>query len=141
MTDAGFLETLDRAAEWTDLDILLHGLSELGVEPILLTQPLPGTYYDYVGVSYAARQAFYTRLRSAASPFGVPVVDFANHDYDLYFVNDPNSHLSRKGWVYYAQALDAFFHGALDQLDAEEWSTGPLLPGDSARADPALRGW
>jgi D-alanine transfer protein len=121
--DAWFLDNLDHTAEFTDLDVLLHGLSELGAQPLVISQPIPGAYYDYIGISQQARMQYYSRLRALCSQYGVPVVDFENHDDDRYFVTDPNSHLSRLGWVYYDQALDAFFHGAMDQLDPAEWSS------------------
>jgi D-alanine transfer protein len=121
--DAWFVDNLDHSAEFTDLDVLLRGLSELGAQPLVISQPIPGVYYDYVGVSQQARMQYYSRLRALCSQYGVPVVDFEDHDDDQYFVTDPNSHLSRLGWVYYDQALDAFFHGTLDQLDPAEWSS------------------
>jgi poly-D-alanine transfer protein DltD len=43
----------------------------------------------------------------------VPLLDFAEHDTDKYFLIDPWSHLSRKGWIYFDRALDAFYHDAL----------------------------
>jgi D-alanine transfer protein len=122
--DAWFVDNLDNTAEFTDLDLLLRGLSELSARPLVISQPLPGTYYDYVGVSQQARMQFYGRLRALCAEYGVPLVDFENHDLDRYFVSDPNSHLSRLGWVYYDQALDAFFHDTMDQLDPAEWSSG-----------------
>jgi D-alanine transfer protein len=122
--DAWFVDNLDHTAEFTDLDLLLRGLSELGAQPLVISQPIPGIYYDYVGVSQQARMQYYNRLRALCGEYDVPVVDFANHDGDQYFVTDPNSHLSRLGWVYYDQALDAFFHGTMDQLDPAEWSSG-----------------
>jgi len=122
--DAWFVDNLDHTAEFTDLDLLLRGLSELGAQPLVISQPIPGIYYDYTGISGQARMQYYTRLRGLGVQYGVPVVDLENHDTDAYFVTDPNSHLSRLGWVYYDQALDAFFHGTLDQLDPAEWNSG-----------------
>ncbi len=138
-SDSGFVDNLQHTAEFTDLDLLLRGLSELGAETLVLSQPLPGAYYDYVGVSAAARAQYYARLRGIAAAYDVPVVDFADHDGDKYFVTDPNSHLSRKGWAYYDRALDAFYHGNLGELASTEWRAGALLPGDSARAAAAVR--
>jgi len=138
-SDSGFVDNLQHTAEFADLDILLRGLSELGARPLVLSQPLPGAYYDYVGVSVVARAQYYARLREVAAAYDVPVVDFADHDDDKYFVTDPNSHLSRKGWTYYDRALDAFYHGNLGELASTEWSAGALLPGDFAGAAAALR--
>jgi D-alanine transfer protein len=138
-SDAWFADNLQHTAEWTDLDLLLRGLSEMGAEPLLLSQPMPGTYYDYIGISAAARSEYYARLREVAAKYGVPVVDFADHDGDVYFVTDPNSHLSRKGWTYYDRALDAFYHGTLGELASSEWSAAAVLPADSVGFAPAVR--
>jgi poly-D-alanine transfer protein DltD len=132
-SDDWFIDNLQHNAEFTDLSILLRGLAEMGADTLLITQPIPGKYYDYVGVSAGARGEFYARLRDIAATYNVPLVDFADHDGDIYFVTDPNSHLSRKGWTYYDRALDAFYHGNLDELARSEWSAAALLPGDSAR--------
>jgi D-alanine transfer protein len=122
--DAWFVDNLDHTAEFTDLDLLLRGLSELNAQPLVISQPIPGIYYNYIGISGQARMQYYTRLRALGAQYGVPVVDFEDHDTDSHFVTDPNSHLSRLGWVYYDQALDAFFHGRMDQLEPAEWSSG-----------------
>jgi D-alanine transfer protein len=137
--DAWFLDNLKHTAEYTDLDLLLRGLSEMGADVLVISQPIPGKYYDYIGISAAARSNYYARLREVAATYGVPVVDFADHDDDIYFVTDPNSHLSRKGWSYYDQALDAFYHGSLDDLARTEWSADTVLPGDSAGLTAAVR--
>ncbi|MBV9327761.1 MAG: D-alanyl-lipoteichoic acid biosynthesis protein DltD [Chloroflexi bacterium] len=132
-SDPWFIDNLQHNAEFTDLDILLRGLNELGMQPLLLSQPIPGKYYDTIGISAAARSEYYARLRQVASINDVPVVDFEDHDNDIYFVTDPNSHLSREGWAYYDRALQAFYDGSLAQLAHSEWSAGVVLPGDSAR--------
>jgi D-alanine transfer protein len=138
-TDAWFTDNLEHTAEYTDLDILLRGLSELGAQPLLLSQPIPGKYYDTIGISADARAGYYDRLREIAGRYNVPVVDFEDHDNDIYFVTDPNSHLSREGWAYYDRALDAFYQGNLAQLLDTDWSTSGVLPGDSAGVVVAVR--
>ena len=137
--DAWFIDNLEHTAEFTDLGILLRGLRELGAEPVLLSQPIPGKYYDRIGISAAARSEYYARLREIASLYDVPVVDFEDHDNDIYFVTDPNSHLSREGWAYYDRALDAFYEGTLAELAHTDFHASALLPADSARAPAPLQ--
>jgi D-alanine transfer protein len=112
-TDQQFLEKLRRSKGWTDLDLVLRALRDLGARPLVLSTPIHGLYHDRLGISYSARQAYYEQLRDAAKSYDVPVLDFADHDGDRYFATDQWGHLSSKGWVHYAQALDAFYHGAL----------------------------
>jgi D-alanine transfer protein len=106
-TDETFLHTVEHAQEWTDLDLLLKVLRELGAEPLLLSMPIHGGYYDHWGISHEAREVFYNRFAQATQDLSTAA--FSNHDYDKYFLID-HGHLSSKGWVYYDQALDAFFH-------------------------------
>jgi D-alanine transfer protein len=138
-TDPWFIDNLQHNAEFTDLGILLQGLNDLGMQPLLLSQPIPGKYYDRIGISAAARSEYYARLRQVAAANNTPVVDFEDHDNDIYFVTDPNSHLSREGWAYYDRALQAFYDGSLAALAHSEWSAGALLPGDSASVAPAVQ--
>jgi D-alanine transfer protein len=138
-SDPWFIDNLQQNAEYTDLGILLRGLNDLGMQPLLLSQPIPGKYYDTIGISASARSEYYARLRQVAAANDVPVVDFEDHDGDIYFVTDPNSHLSREGWAYYDRALEAFYDGSLAELAHSDWSAGAVLPGDSARAAPFVQ--
>src|SRR5438067_665624 len=110
--DRQCLQLVRQSAEWTDLDLLLRGLAQLGARPIILSQPLAGAAFDQLRVRRSAREAYYDRFRRVTRPYGVPVIDFAEHDEDPFFVVNVRSHLSAKGWAYYDRALDAFFHGA-----------------------------
>ncbi len=109
-SDAEFQATVNSSREWADLDLLLRTLREVGADPLIIVAPVNGAYFDYLGVSPEARAALYQRLHAAAAPYGISVVTFEDHDEDRTFSIDPASHLSPKGWVYYDQALDAFYH-------------------------------
>ena len=111
MDDKGYLRGLRSSLGWTDLDLLLRELKEMGADPMLLSMPLPGLYFDFLGVSRAARQQYYDRFEALAKAYGVSGIDFQNHDEDKYFFLNPGSHLSSVGWIYYAEALDRFYHG------------------------------
>jgi D-alanine transfer protein len=102
---------VEESAEWTDLDLLLQAIRELGGEPLLLSLPLKGPYDDFIGMPYAARATYYQRLQELARSRGVRAVDFSDHDSDASFTSDVGLHLSDRGWVYYDRALDDFFHG------------------------------
>ncbi len=99
--------------EWTDLDILLRELRQLGAEPLLLNIPIDGTYTQLVGMRPATRAAYYGKLTRMANSYGVPVLTFQDHDMDPYFLMGPLSHPSEKGWSYFDQAIDAFYHDRL----------------------------
>jgi poly-D-alanine transfer protein DltD len=111
LTQDSFSVGLDRSEEWTDLDVLLRALNEMGAQPLVLCAPPPGAFYDTLGVSAQDRAVYYERLRQKVESFGVPVLVFSDHDQDHYFVKDTGAHLSEKGWVYLDYALDPFYHG------------------------------
>ena len=112
-SDAQFLAAMDGSKEWTDFDLLLRTVRDMDCDPLVLSMPVPEAYYAYLGVSPDAARAYYARLRATANVYGVPVVDFADHGADKAFLADPHYHLSPKGWVHYAYALDAFYHNRL----------------------------
>jgi D-alanine transfer protein len=112
-TEEAFLRTLEKSQEWTDLELLLRELNELGARPLLLSMPIHGGWYDYLEVTYAARRAYYEKLRGLSARYHVPVVDFADHDADRSFCRDPMGHLAPDGLLYYDQVLDGFFHDAI----------------------------
>jgi D-alanine transfer protein len=111
--DATFLKELEGSAEWSDLRTLLVAMKQMGVHPLLLSRPINGIYWGSLGVSAQARQRYYLKLGDLASAFDEPVMMFSDHDDDKYFSVDLWSHTSREGWVYVDQALDQFFHQAL----------------------------
>lgn len=98
------------SAEWTDLELLLRAVHELGGRPLLLSTPMKAVYYDHLGAPAASRAPYYERLRALAAAQAVPLYDFAAHEDDPLFTIDPQLHLSSTGWIAYDQALDDFFH-------------------------------
>ncbi len=108
--DYSFINNLSDSKEWTDLDLALQVLEELDAQPLILSRPLNGPIWNAKGVSRWVRKQYYVKLQNTVSPYGFPVVDFADHDADGYFTIDQWSHMSREGWVYVDMTLDAFFH-------------------------------
>jgi hypothetical protein len=109
-SDEAFLHTLQRNQEWADLELLLRELTEFGAEPLLLSMPIHGPWYDQCGITYTARRAYYQTLREFSDRYHTAVVDFADHDADKSFCHDTMGHLAPRGLVYYSQVLDGFFH-------------------------------
>ena len=109
-TDISFQVTMAHATEWTDLTLLLQGLKELGAQPLLLTMPINGQYYDRIGVRRSSRDQYVQHVRALAAEFGVPLLDFEEHEQDPGFLVDHHDHLSPEGWMFFDKALDDFFH-------------------------------
>ncbi|HXI19979.1 MAG TPA: D-alanyl-lipoteichoic acid biosynthesis protein DltD, partial [Gemmatimonadales bacterium] len=115
-TDSGFQHRLDRSSTWTDLDLAAGILHTEGAQVLLLDVPLDGTFSNFTGVSPEARLSYYAKLRALATRYRTPVVDFANHDGDRYFLHDQDAHPSPKGWAYLDRAINAFYHDSLPDL-------------------------
>ena len=109
-SDEAFLRTLEQNQEWVDLELLLRELTECRARPLILSIPIHGGWYDQCGVTYAARLAYYRKLREISARYHVPLVDFADRDADRSFCIDNMAHPAPRGLVHYSQVLDGFFH-------------------------------
>ena len=111
--DPGFRSGVNSSPIWIDMDLLLRCLTVLRARPVILSMPLGGDFYDHAGVSRSARDDYYAKLRALTQRYHFPVAEFQDHDEDPFFLIRHQSHLTAKGWVYYDQVLDDFYHGRL----------------------------
>lgn len=114
--DARFVEQMNVAHEWGDLELLLRVLAKIHARPLLLSMPINGQYYDQQGISRSAREDYYQNMRALAQRYNFPLVEFEEHDNDPQFTEPPHSHLTRKGWMFYNRVLDEFFHGRIPEI-------------------------
>ncbi len=101
-----------RSKEWTDLELELRVLRELGAQPFVYTLPMPGTYDDFTSLSYSARRSYYSEYAGVASAAGVPWLTFQEHDGDRFFLTDTGAHFSPRGWTFAGRAIDLYWHDA-----------------------------
>jgi D-alanine transfer protein len=106
--DAAFRAHVAAAGEWTDLELLFRTLAELRARPLILSTPIDA--YASRGVSRSARQVYYDRMRELARRYHFPLVEFEDHDADPDFLIAHREHPTPKGWMYYNEALNNFFH-------------------------------
>jgi len=111
--DPGFRSGVNSSPTWIDLDLLLRCLTVVRARPVILSMPLGGDFYDHAGVSRSARDDYYAKLRALTQRYHFPVAEFQDHDEDPFFLIRHQSHLTAKGWAYYDQVLDDFYHGRL----------------------------
>jgi D-alanine transfer protein len=102
--------TLKITKEWQSLELLMQGINELGLDALVLSTPMNAAFYDSWGADRSARQVYYDKFADIAGRYGVPCLTFSEHEADRDFLMDAASHLSSRGWVYYARVIDAFFH-------------------------------
>ena len=135
-SDESFLGTLESNQEWVDLELLLRELTELGARPLVMSMPIHGAWYDRLGITYAARRAYYQKLRATGARYHTPVVDFADHDADRSFCHDNMGHLAPNGLLSYGQILDGFFHDEMPR-QPELPAPAPVAPGATGASLPA----
>ena len=114
--DRTFIETLGKAREWTDVELMMRVLKELGAEPLFLSMPVEDMRLEVYGISPEARTTYLNRIETLAYNYGFHLIDFHEYEKDPAFVVDFADHLSGDGWLYYNKALDDFFHGHLGPL-------------------------
>jgi D-alanine transfer protein len=114
--EKGFLQAIAHAKEWTDIELLLRTLHELGAKPLLLSMPIEDIRLEVYGLDPSARTAVVDRLNNLADHYEFPHIDFRDHQGDPAFLYDFQDHLSAEGWLFYNKALDDFFHGRLSSL-------------------------
>jgi D-alanine transfer protein len=110
---AEWLANLQEGYGWPELDLLLRLLRERGAKPLVVTMPKHGLFGEFAGLNAPVRSQYYDRFRAAVAPYGFPVETFQQYDTVKYFLNDPDSHMSPKGWLRYDQLVDAFYHDSL----------------------------
>jgi len=107
-------ETWLKSTEYADLELVLATLKELKAQPLFVSLPVMGSYYDFKGHPAADRQAYYAKVRTIIEDAGFPVVDYGPQENEPGFMIDP-WHQGWKGAVGVAQTLDGFYHGRLPE--------------------------
>lgn len=105
----GYLKnvTYDQSPEYEDLQIALDLLKQSGAEPLFISIPVKGPWYDYAGFPKERRELYYTKVHEQIKRAGYPIADFSDHEYDTYFLKD-HIHIGWKGWVYIDEAIQQF---------------------------------
>lgn len=113
--DFAFRNTLAAAKEWTDFELMLRVMQELGAKPLIMSMPVEDIRLEVYGISPETRTAYNERLVGLTSRYNFPLVDFHEYQRDPSFLVDFLDHLSASGWLYYNKALDDYFHDRLTQ--------------------------
>lgn len=111
--DADFINDVTIAREWSDLNITLRAVRELGAKALVMSIPMNVPLWETIGVSENAQNTYYTILHSVVAPYNLPIVDMQQYGDLQYFSMDLASHASRKGWIYVDQTFDDIYHGIL----------------------------
>jgi D-alanine transfer protein len=102
--------TYGKGPEYHDFQLVLDVLKQSGADPLFISVPVNGKWYDYTGFPKEGRTAYYNRIKKQIEADGFQVADFSSHEYDPYFMKD-TIHIGWKGWVYTDQAIKDFYNG------------------------------
>lgn len=94
--------------EYDDLRLFLDVCKETGVEPMIISVPVNGRWYDYTGFPKNNREEYYQKIQKICSDYDVKLTDFSDREYELYFLKDI-MHMGWKGWVYLDKAVYDFY--------------------------------
>jgi D-alanine transfer protein len=108
--DIAWEQRMLSSREWIDLNLAYRTLRELGSEPLVYTVTMPGVFDDFTTTSEPVRQSYYRTYRNITTKYQLSSIDFEPHDEDRFFLNDPGSHLSPRGWVFINRAIDVYWH-------------------------------
>lgn len=94
--------------ELEDLKLMLEVCRQVGVEPLVVIQPVKGAAYDQTIYTREVRGEYYDMVRAACADAGVQVADFSDREYDRLFLRD-YSHPSAYGSAWYSRAIYDFW--------------------------------
>jgi D-alanine transfer protein len=97
---------------WADLRLLLDAFRQLGAEPLVLSIPIPGQYFGYIGISPSVPPAYFDRLAGTVTEGGGKVETYASALNRPLLLRD-EVHPSPKGWLLLDQTINAFAHDSL----------------------------
>ena len=95
--------------EYDDFRLFLDVCKELNIEPLIVSVPVNGRWYDYAEFSKADRNTYYQKIRNICEEYNVQLADFSQKEYEIYFLRDI-MHLGWKGWVYLDRAVYEFYN-------------------------------
>ncbi|MEC1259133.1 D-alanyl-lipoteichoic acid biosynthesis protein DltD [Bacillus swezeyi] len=98
-----------KSVEFGDFQMMLDVLKESGADPLFISVPVHGKFYDYTGFPKKGRTDYYAKIKKQIEAEGFQVADLTDHEYDPYFLKD-SLHLGWKGWVYVDKEIKTYYH-------------------------------
>jgi D-alanine transfer protein len=111
--DYWYLHWLQSSRDWGDFELIVAVLNELGANGRVISMPVPGGLYDFIGVSREYQGYYYTWLDAVAQRSGAKLSTLRDYDAEYRFYRDQLEHPSRLGWLICNRVIDDFYHDAL----------------------------
>ena len=92
------------SSEFDDLSLFLEVCRELDITSLVISIPVKGVWYDYIGFPKTDRDAYYQKIRTMVEASGNQLADFSDEEYSDYFLSDI-MHLGWEGWVKVSESI------------------------------------
>ena len=100
--------SMRESTEWGDFELFLQVCEATGVEPLVVSVPVNGRWYDYAGFDRAERAWYYQQVRDLCAAHGAELADFSDREYEAYFLKDI-MHLGWRGWAHVCKAIYEYY--------------------------------
>lgn len=85
--------------EFEDFQLLLDVLKASKADPLIISIPANGKWYDHIGIDSKKRWKVYDKIHAMVDKEGFDFYDATNKEYEPYFLSDA-VHIGWKGWAY-----------------------------------------
>lgn len=94
--------------EYDDFRLFLDTCEACEIEPLIISVPVHGLWYDWTGFPKEDRETYYQTIRDICNEYNVQLSDFSDKEYEEYFLKDI-MHIGWKGWVYLDEEIFNFY--------------------------------
>lgn len=100
--------------EFGDLELLLTALKAGKADPLFISIPANGKWYDHIGIPSEKRKPVYDKIHSTISKARFKLFDLTPKEYEPYVLSDA-VHIGWKGWVYIDEQMINHIEGHYKQ--------------------------
>ncbi|UJS28516.1 D-alanyl-lipoteichoic acid biosynthesis protein DltD [Macrococcoides canis] len=102
-------EFYENSQEFDDLQLLLDILKESKADPLFISIPANGKWYDHINIPAAQRKPVYDKINKQITASGFKLYDLTDKEYEPYVLSDA-VHIGWKGWAYIDEQMDNHIH-------------------------------
>ncbi|UBH13745.1 D-alanyl-lipoteichoic acid biosynthesis protein DltD [Macrococcus armenti] len=95
--------------EFNDLQLLLDVLKEAKADPLFISIPANGKWYDHIKIPAEQRKPVYDKINQQITNAGFKIYDLTDKEYEPYVLSDA-VHIGWKGWTYIDEQMENHIH-------------------------------
>ena len=98
----------DKSKEYEDYKLILQMIKEMGLDVEVVTFPVNGKWFDYIGIGPEQRAIYSKKLTEITNSFGYKLMNLTSKEYEHYYMYD-TVHPGWKGWPEVAEEMYKFY--------------------------------